>query len=128
VRRALDWLTGAMPVAPAVPRVAFNLTVLSQMIGTPLMPDLAGHVLMLEDVGEYMYRIDRSLFHVTTNPAIRSVAGLKMGRFSAIPANDPDFVLDAEAVFRHWCDRSGIAWLGHANIGHDVENEVIFFG
>jgi muramoyltetrapeptide carboxypeptidase len=128
VRRALDWLTGPVPVAPVVPQVAFNLTVFSQLIGTPLQPDLTGHVLMLEDVGEYMYRIDRSLFHLTANPAIRSVLGLKMGRFSAIPDNDPDFGLDEEAVFRYWSEQSGIALIGHADIGHDVENKVVLFG
>ena len=46
---------------------AFNMTILSQLLGTPLQPDLAGHVLMLEEVGEAMYRIDRSLFHITSN-------------------------------------------------------------
>jgi muramoyltetrapeptide carboxypeptidase len=31
--------------------VAFNMTVLSQLLGTPLQPDLGGQVLMLEEVG-----------------------------------------------------------------------------
>ncbi len=128
VLRALDWLAGPAPVAAATPQVAFNLTVFSQLIGTPLQPDVSGHVLMLEDVGEYMYRIDRSLFHITSNPRVRKAAGLKMGRFSAIPDNDPDFVLDALALFRHWCNNAGIAWLGPADIGHDVENTVVLFG
>ncbi|MEY2926999.1 MAG: hypothetical protein RL367_1476 [Pseudomonadota bacterium] len=128
VRRALDWLTGPAPAASAVPQVAFNLTVFSQLLCTPLQPDLSGHVLMIEDVGEYLYRIDRSLFHITSNPGLRKVAGLKMGRFSAIPDNDPDFGQDAETVCRHWCETAGIAWLGRADIGHDVDNKVILFG
>ena len=33
------------------------MTVLSQLLGTPLQPDLGGHVLMLEEVGEALYRI-----------------------------------------------------------------------
>ena len=43
------------------PAAAFNLSILSTLIGTPWQPDLAGHVLMVEDVGEYMYRLDRLL-------------------------------------------------------------------
>jgi hypothetical protein len=62
------WMVDRSPEAlePTVGRVkktaAFNMTVLCQILGTPLQPDLDGHVLMLEEVGEAMYRIDRSLF------------------------------------------------------------------
>ena len=98
------------------------------MLGTPWQPDLAGHVLMLEEVGEYMYRIDRSLFQLTSAPAIRRVAGLRLGRCSAIPDNDPDFAQTEEEVACAWCARSGIPWLGRADIGHDAENKVVPFG
>jgi muramoyltetrapeptide carboxypeptidase len=132
--RALDWLVegSAEALEPTVreglPCAAFNITILSKLLGTPFQPDLEGHVLMLEEVSEYMYRIDRSLFHITSNPAIRRVAGLKLGRCSLIPENDPDFVLTEEEVARSWCERSGIAWLGGADIGHDVDNKVVPFG
>ena len=132
--RALRWLVARDPAAlePSVgdgrPTAAFNITILSQLLGTALEPDLGGHVLMLEEVSEQMYRIDRAMFHVTSNPGIRRVAGIRLGRCSAIPPNDPDFGLDEEAVARFWCERSGIAWLGRADIGHDVANRVVPFG
>lgn len=107
---------------------AFNLMTFSQLIGTPYQPDLAGHVLLLEEVSEYMYRIDRSLFHVTGNPGIRQVAGIRLGRCSAIPANDPDFGQTEEQVVRHWCGAAGIPYLGRADIGHDAGNKVVPFG
>ena len=80
---------------------------LSQLLGTPLQPDLAGHVLMLEEVGEAMYRIDRSLFHITSNAEIRRVAGIMLGRCSAITPNDPDFGMNEEEVARYWCAEIG---------------------
>lgn len=106
---------------------AYNLTILSQLLGTPLEPDFSGRVLMLEDVGEYMYRIDRFFFHVTSNAAVRRCAGIRLGRCSAVPKNDPDFVLTEEEVARFWCERSGIPYLGRADIGHDVANKVVPF-
>jgi muramoyltetrapeptide carboxypeptidase len=109
-------------------RAAFNLTVLSQLIGTSLQPDLTDHILMVEDVAEYMYRVDRSLFHVTSNPGIRKVAGIMLGRISDVPPNDPDFVLNEEQVVQHWCNVSGIPYLGRADIGHDADNKVVPFG
>jgi muramoyltetrapeptide carboxypeptidase len=115
-------------VTPGHPNMAFNLTILSQLLGTPLEPDFSGHVIQLEDVGEYMYRIDRYFFHVTSNANIRRCAGIRLGRCSAIPKNDPEFGLDEEAVARLWCERSGIPYLGRADIGHDAENKIVPFG
>jgi hypothetical protein len=73
VRRALDWLTGRSadalePGLGAEPAAAFNLTVFGHLLGTPLEPDLAGHVLLLEDVSEHMYRTDRAMFHLAASP------------------------------------------------------------
>jgi len=133
VLRTLDWLeTGASdalePDLAGQKSVAFNITVFSQLLGTPLQPDLAGHVLLLEDVAEYMYRTDRSLFHITSNPNVRAVAGIRLGRCSEVPKNDPDFGETEEEVVRHWCEKAGIAWLGRADIGHDSDNKIVPFG
>jgi muramoyltetrapeptide carboxypeptidase len=134
IARALAWLVGRDPATlepslrPGMKAAAFNITILSSIIGTPWQPDLSGHVLMLEEVSEHMYRIDRSLFHITSNPEIRRVAGLRLGRCSAIPENEPDFAMTAEEVARYWCERSGISWLGSADIGHDSDNCVVPFG
>lgn len=125
VLRTLDWLRAPVP-APR-PQVAFNLTVLSNLLGTPLEPDLAGRVLMVEEIGEEMYRIDRMLYHVTSSPNVRRCAGLMLGRCAPIPANMPDFEMSEEAVASHWCEVAGIAWLGRADIGHDAANAVVPF-
>lgn len=126
VERAPDTLEPTL--SPERPAAAFNLTILSQLIGTPLQPNLSGHVLMLEDTAEQMYRIDRMLFHVTSNPEIRKVAGIRLGRCSAIPPNDPDFAQSEEQVCQHWCEVSGIPYLGRADIGHDIANKIVPFG
>jgi muramoyltetrapeptide carboxypeptidase len=133
VRRALSWLvrrdeTALEPSLGEAPAAAFNITVFSQLLGTPLEPDLAGHVLMLEDVSEHMYRTDRSLFHITGNARVREVAGIRLGRCTEVPANDPDFGASEEEVFRYWCERSGIPYLGRADVGHDSDNKVVPFG
>jgi muramoyltetrapeptide carboxypeptidase len=133
VLRALSWLVDRSEDALEAnvgsgPAIAFNLTVLSQLLGTPLEPDLAGQVLMLEDVSEYTYRTDRTLFHVTGNASVRRAAGIRFGRCSDVPMNDPDFGADADELVRYWCRRSGIPFLGGADIGHDAGNKVVPFG
>lgn len=126
VLRSLDWLMGERH-ALEQKAVAFNLIVFSELIGTPLQPDLTDRVLMLEEVDEPMYRIDRSLFHVTSNPQVRRCAGLMLGRCAPIPPNTPDFGMDEEEVAKHWCAVSGIPWMGRADIGHDADNIVVPF-
>ena len=115
-------------VSAEIPSAAFNITILSHLLGTALEPDLSGHVLMLEEVSEHHYRIDRALFHLTSTPSIRRVAGIRLGRCSDIPANQVAFGEDEDAIARHWCARSGIPYLGRADIGHDSGNKVVPFG
>lgn len=134
VRRALNFLMRRDPetfepsVGGGAPMAAFNIMILSQMIGTPLQPDLTGHVLLLEEVSEYLYAIDRALFHITSNPDIRKVRGIRLGRCSDIPGNDPPFGQTEDEIAQHWCRVSGIAYLGRADIGHDANNKIVPFG
>jgi muramoyltetrapeptide carboxypeptidase len=134
VARALAWLTRRDPASlepglePGARHAAFNIAVLGAIVGTPLEPDLSGYVLLLEEVAEYAYRTDRALFHLTAQPGIRRVAGLRLGRVSEVPPNDPDFGESAEEIARHWCASGGIDYLGRADIGHDAANKVVPFG
>jgi muramoyltetrapeptide carboxypeptidase len=131
VTRSLDWIVRRDPSAlePAIdgPAMAFNLTVLSNVLGTPIEPDFTGVELLIEDVGEHLYRIDRSMFHVTASPAIRKVRRLRLGRVNDILPNDPVFSGDEVSVVEDWCRRSGIAFGGRADIGHDSGNRVVPF-
>ncbi len=133
VRRALAWLTeraeaALEPCLGSTPTAAFNLTVFGHLLGTELEPDLAGHELLLEDVSEHMYRIDRAMFHIAAHKALRSLSGIRLGRCTEVPENDPDFGETEEDVFRFWCARAGIPYLGRADIGHDADNKVVPFG
>lgn len=134
VGRALDWLVARDgsalegSLAPGEKVAAFNLMILSQLLGTPLEPDLTGHVLMIEEVAEFAYRIDRALFHVTSSPAIRRVKGIRLGRCYVDENPTADFAMTPEEIVRFWCERSGIAFLGAADIGHDADNKVVPFG
>ena len=130
VRRALAWLAGdAAGLEPHIderPSVAFNLTTLAMLCGTDLLPDLTGHVVMVEEVAEHHYAIDRLFFHIAQH--LRGVAGLRLGRFSDVPENDRAFGADIEEIARYWCEQAEIAYLGAAEIGHDGANRIVPFG
>lgn len=132
IARALDWIVAKDPSAlePAArpPAMAFNLTVLSNLLGTPLEPDFTGVDLMIEDVSEHLYATDRTMFHVTASANVRGVARMRLGRVRDILDNDPDFGTDEVAIVTDWCSRAGIPYGGRADIGHDAQNRVVPFG
>ena len=133
IHRALDWLVRRdenslePDLRTGQPAMAFNLTVLSNLLGTPIEPDFRGVELLIEDVAEHEYRIDRAMFHVTGSPNIRSANSLRLGRLSEIPDNEPVFGCDADSIVRDWCQRAKIAFAGPADIGHDAANRVVPF-
>jgi len=134
ITRALDWIVHANPTAlePHIQAgqkyAAFNLMTLAMMAGTPLMPDLSGHILMVEEVSEYLYGYDRAFFHVSSHLQSVGLAGIMLGRVSDIPENDRPFGEGAEEIARRWCAKTGIAYLGRTDIGHDADNRIVPFG
>jgi len=132
ISRALDYIVqrsdSALETGLDGPAMAFNLTVLSNLLGTGLEPDLEGRDLMIEEVSEQYYRIDRMMFHLTGSATVRSIRRLRLGRVSDVIENMPEFASDEEAIVRDWCIRSGIDFGGRADIGHDAANKVVPFG
>ncbi|MEO1044746.1 MAG: LD-carboxypeptidase [Pseudomonadota bacterium] len=134
ITRALDWLCDrasealAPGLEPDTPYAAFNLMTLAMLAASDLLPDLSGHVLVVEEVDEHLYAIDRAFFAITSALAGARLRGISLGRFSAIPENTIDFGIDVEQIARHWCERSGIALLDAMDIGHDADNKVVPFG
>ncbi|WP_088309630.1 LD-carboxypeptidase [Novosphingobium sp. B 225] len=130
VRRTLAYLSGDRSGIElnddGHPRAAFNLMTLAMLCGTPMMPGLAGHVILVEEVAEYLYAVDRLFFHLTAH--LGGIAGLRLGRVSAVPENDAPFGHTAEEIARHWCARHAIPFLGAADIGHDIANRIVPFG
>ena len=133
VMRSLGWLAGDAggvdPVATGGGRyAAFNLTVLSHMLGTKLEPDLTGHELLLEDVGEHHYRVDRALFQMSQSTQLKGLAGVRLGAVTDVQPNDPPWSEPLDAMIRRWCADMGVPFLGPAEIGHTQTNRVVPFG
>ncbi len=130
VRRSIDFLSGGdaglEPSLDGRPTVAFNLMTLAMLCGTDLMPDITGHVVMVEEVSEHLYAIDRLFFHIVQH--LQGAAGLRLGRISDVPENDRPFGASEEEIARYWCAKAGIKYLGRADIGHDAANTIVPFG
>lgn len=131
VRRVLRWLSGdnsglEPSVDGSTPHAAFNLITLAMLAKTPMMPDLTGHVVMVEEVSEHLYSIDRLFFALAGS--LPRIAGLRLGAITAVPENYVDFGQSAEEIAQYWCARGGFPYLGRAEIGHTPANRVVPFG
>lgn len=73
---------GLRPGIGRGPLIVTNLTVATHLIGTPWLPSLEGALLVLEDVGEAPYRIDRMLTQWRNAGLLQQLAGAACGRFS----------------------------------------------
>ncbi|MEM9488982.1 MAG: LD-carboxypeptidase, partial [Myxococcota bacterium] len=74
---------GRWPDKPAAPvegaLAGGNLCLLSHLLSTPYCPNFAGRILMLEEVGERPYRLDRYLTHLGLAGVLDAVAGVLLG-------------------------------------------------
>lgn len=134
IDRVLRFVTGDLSgldptVTPGpVPRFAFNVTVLRSMLATPWMPDMTGAELFLEDVGEYSYALDRSMWQLAESGLFKRVAGVRLGRFTAEMENVRPFGTSQPDLMKDWCVKGGAQVLGPADIAHDADNKIVPFG
>ena len=59
-----------------------NLSLVAHITGTPSAYDTRGKILFLEDVGEYVYNIDRMMIQLERSGMLSKLAGLIIGGFT----------------------------------------------
>lgn len=99
------------------PLLVANLTVATHLLGTRHCPPLAGAILVLEDVGEAPYRLDRMLTHWRLSGALGQLAGLAFGRFDGCEDPDGEGFSSLE-VLRERSGDLGIPVLAGLPLGH----------
>lgn len=103
------------------------LSVLCSLLGTPHLPDFRGAVLILEDVGERPYRLDRMLQQMHSAGVFDGVSGILWGHFEDCQAVN---TLDGRLrdLFAHWNQRLGVPAASGLQYGHGIESLVVPLG
>lgn len=133
VARSLGWMVrrdraGLEPGLDGKPAVAFNLSILAALIGTPWLPDLTDHVVIVEEVSEAMYAIDRMFFQIAQATQLKGIAGLRLGAVSDVQENTPAWGETLDYMMVRWSRDMGVPYLGRAEVGHTWSNRVVPFG
>lgn len=105
-----------------------NLTVATNLLGTPIQPTLDNIILALEDVTEAPYRIDRMLTQWRLLGAFKNVRGIALGRFSRCEPlpGIPSFTV--EEVLRDRFSSLNIPIISDLPFGHDGPNAALPVG
>ncbi|MEB3317257.1 MAG: LD-carboxypeptidase [Cyanobacteriota bacterium] len=115
------------------PLLVANLTVATHLLGSAHLPDLRGAILVLEDVGEAPYRLERMLTHWRLCGALGQLAGLGLGTFSGCVDKDradhaPETFFTAEQVLRERTADLGLPVVAQLPVGHVPGNAALPLG
>lgn len=122
-------LTGAETYVEGVaegPLVGGNLSVLTRLLGTPYLAPLTGAVLLLEDVGERPYRLDRMWTHLALAGVFRHIRGIVLGEFVGCEEKDADFT--SADVLRELAVATGLPCAAGFAVGHGARNQPVPLG
>ena len=106
-----------------------NLAVLASLMGTDYLPNLKNSILLLEDIGEVPYRIDRLLNQFKLAKIFESAKGVILGRFVDCYEKDKlNDVIKLNEVIEHYFSQLKIPVLYSFSHGHIKENLTIPLG
>lgn len=100
------------------PLVGGNLAVLTAMAGSRYWPRFEGALLFLEDINEYIYRVDRMLSTLKLTGALGQVAGVVLGQFTKCEPGEGFGTLTLDEVFDDYLLPLGVPVYRGAMIGH----------
>ena len=98
--------------------VGGNLALLAALCGTKFAPDYTDAILILEDIGEPTYRIDRMLCQLALSGAFKRLAGIVYGRFTDGTDSADDSPCGLDDVLREVAERAQVPAISGAPIGH----------
>lgn len=108
------------------PLLGGNLSVFTRLLGTPFMPALDGAVLLLEDVGERPYRLDRMWTQLDLAGVFRKISGIALGSFTHCEERDAAY--SSQDVLRELAVATGLPCATGFPIGHGDINEPVPLG
>lgn len=71
--------------------VGGNLSLLYSLQGTPWQLETSGKIMMIEDLSEYLYHIDRMMQNLRLTGQLKNLAGLVVGGFTDMKDNESPF-------------------------------------
>lgn len=105
-----------------------NLTMICNSIGTSSEINTDNRILFLEEVGEYIYHLDRMLIHLLRAGKLSRLAGVIVGDFSSMKDHNDTFGLSTREVLGSHLNHLGCPVVYGFPAGHEHKNYPLPFG
>src|SRR5258708_29111924 len=108
--------------------VGGNLALLAHLAGTSSEISTKGRILFLEDVGEYLYNVDRMLYQLRRNDKLDRLAGLIVGGFTEMKDTQRHFGQSVEEIIRDIVKEYDYPVAFGFPVSHEKENYALKVG
>lgn len=99
-----------------------NLSIIAHLTGTVSQVKTKGKILFMEDVGEYIYNIDRMLYQLKRSGQLKDLAGLIVGKFTDMKDTTIPYGQSAEEVIKDIVKDYDYPVCFNFPVSHDTEN------
>ncbi|EAA6143662.1 muramoyltetrapeptide carboxypeptidase [Salmonella enterica] len=105
-----------------------NLAMLISLIGTPWMPTIDKGILVLEDVNEHPFRVERMLLQLEYAGILNRQSAIVLGSFSGAAPNEYDAGYSLESVYAFLCSRLSVPLITGLDFGHEQRTVTLPIG
>jgi len=105
-----------------------NLSILTSIIGSCSDLDTNEKILFIEDVGEYLYRLDRMMWTYKRAGKLSHLSGLIIGGLTEMKVGETDFGYSAEEIVFHAVKEYSYPVCFGFPAGHQLHNEPLVLG
>lgn len=105
-----------------------NLSILSSLAGTPSDIDTRGKILLLEDVDEYLYHLDRMMMNLKRGGKLKDLKGMIVGGLTDMKDNETPFGKSAQEIIREAVNDYNYPVCFDFPSGHEKLNVALYLG
>lgn len=105
-----------------------NLAMLISLIGTPWMPTIDKGIVVLEDVNEHPFRVERMLLQLEYAGILNRQSAIVLGSFSGAAPNEYDAGYSLESVYAFLRSRLSVPLITGLDFGHEQRTVTLPIG
>ncbi|WP_434640275.1 muramoyltetrapeptide carboxypeptidase [Klebsiella sp. I138] len=105
-----------------------NLAMLTSLLGTPWMPQIANGILVLEDINEHPFRVERMLLQLLNSGILAQQRAIVLGSFTGANPNDYDAGYDLPMVYDYLRAQLDVPLISGLDFGHEQRTVTLPLG
>lgn len=105
-----------------------NLAMLTSLVGTPWMPQIHDGILVLEDINEHPFRVERMLLQLLYAGILPRQKAIVLGSFTGATPNDYDAGYDLQTMYDYLRSKLTIPVISGLDFGHEQRTVTLPLG